>query len=252
MKKRFFTDILAAALVFFSFAYFFTGHAAHEWLGLAAVLAMLVHNVFNRRFWKNPLAGAGTKRRLAQKLRLAGTAVLNVALAACVIIIFVSGAMLSTEIFPFVHAADGFFVRELHTTAAAWLLVLVAFHAGLHTQFLSGSLKTLSKKLTKKISGAVPAGTKISAAAPGKSVGAGKSVSAERIAVALKAAVALALCVYGAFAFMRRLFPEKLIAEASFDPFSLDDSLPRFVADYFCLAALFFFAAFALKKFFPR
>lgn len=57
MRLRFFTDIAAAGLIVASLAYFFTERAAHEWLGLAAVLAMLSHNVLNRRWWKNPFAG---------------------------------------------------------------------------------------------------------------------------------------------------------------------------------------------------
>lgn len=246
MKKRLFTDIAAAALIFASFAFLFTGDIAHEHLGTAALILLIVHNVMNRRFWARPLAGP--KRKIAQTLRVAGTLAVNAALAVAALAVLVSGMMISTVLFPFVPAAaDGFVLREIHTTAAAWLFVLTAFHAGLHAQFLSGSLKTLFKKLKK------------TAPKPAKSAGTAKNgargnagTAGTKIALACEIAVAAALCIYGIFAFVRRLFPQKLIAEASFDPFALDDTFPRFFADYFCLAALFFCAAFALKKFFPR
>lgn len=250
MKKRLFTDIAAAVLIFTAFAFLFTGDAVHEFVGTAALILLIVHNVFNRRFWARPLAGP--KRKLTQTLRVAGTFAVNAALGVAALFVLVSGMMISTVIFPFVPAAaDGFVLREIHTTAAAWLFVLVAFHAGLHAQFLSGSLKTLFKKLQKpkakaKNASAAGAGTR-GKAGTAKSGGAGA-----KIALACEIAVALGLCAYGVFAFVRRLFPQKLIAEASFDPFSLDDTFPQFFADYFCLAALFFLAAGALKKFFPR
>ena len=110
LRLRFFTDAVSAALIALSTAYFFTGKAQHEWLGLFAVLILIFHNALNRRWWKKPLAGTFSASR---------------------------------HIFPFVPSGGGLFARNLHTTSAAWLFVLSAAHAGLHAPFFAGALKNL-------------------------------------------------------------------------------------------------------------
>ena len=223
LRLRFFTDAVSAALIALSTAYFFTGKALHEWLGLFAVLILIFHNALNRRWWKKPLAGTFS----AQK---GVSFALNVALALSVVGVAVSGVMLSRHIFPFVPSGGGLFARNLHTTSAAWLFVLSAAHAGLHAPFFAGALKNLFR--LKK---SVP---------PEK-----KRACAARIVVP---ALGGALAVCGVFAFLRRSMGGKLAAEASFDPFAFGDALPRFLFDYGCIAALFFVLGAALKKILSR
>lgn len=140
-RIRLFIDIAASGLIFLATAYFFTGNAVHEWIGLAAVVVLVAHNFLNRRFWTHPFSGT-------KKIRVAGTAFLNTSLAVAALCVLVSGTMLSDEIFPFVPAGPnrGFFARELHTISAAWLFVLCAVHAGLHAPFLSSALKNIFPK----------------------------------------------------------------------------------------------------------
>lgn len=226
LRLRFFTDAVSAALIALSTAYFFTGKALHEWLGLFAVLILIFHNALNRRWWKKPLAGTFS----AQK---GVVFALNAALALSVVAVAVSGAMLSRHIFPFVPSGGGLFARNLHTTSAAWLFVLSAAHAGLHAPFFAGALKNLFR--LKK---SVPAPREKTAA----------KTAARLVVPAL--GVALAIC--GVFAFLRRSMGQKLTAEASFDPFAFGDALPRFLFDYGCIAALFFVIGAALRKILSR
>lgn len=133
-------DLFAGTLIASAFAYGFTGNLAHEWLGLGACVAFAAHNALNRRWWRRPLAGTLT-------LRAAGTFVLNIALGASALATLVSGAMLSSEIFPFVPSGGGLWARTLHTSAASWLFVLAAFHAGLHAPFfVARSRKNFSRR----------------------------------------------------------------------------------------------------------
>ncbi len=203
-------DLFAAALIAGTFAYGFTGNLAHEWIGLGACVAFAAHNALNRRWWRRPLAGTRT---------------LNIALGASALATLVSGAMLSSEIFPFVPSGGGLWARTLHTSAAAWLFVLAAFHAGLHVPFFVAAAKrAFPRKTSKNRSRRVPA-------------------KLMRIGAF---ALAGTLALFGVFAFFRRAFPQKLFAQETFDAFAFDDSLPRFLADYTLIAALFFILAGAL------
>ncbi|MGN0835766.1 MAG: DUF4405 domain-containing protein [Candidatus Spyradosoma sp.] len=157
---------------------------------------------------------------------------LNVALAASLVAVAASGAMLSGEIFPFVPSGEGLFARRLHTAGATWLFVLGAFHAGLHAAFFAGAAKKILRLRPRRVSGDVPAGGFLKTAFPRACI------------FALAAAVA----VFGAFAFFRRSFPEKLLARESFDAFAFGDTLPRFLADYAAVAALFFLLAARLSR----
>lgn len=215
MFFRIFIDLFAAALIAASFAYGFTGATAHEWLGLGACAALFAHNALNRRRWAHPFAGT-------RKARAAGTFALNVALAASLVAVAASGAMLSGELFPFVPSGEGLFARKLHTAGAAWLFVLCAFHAGLHVAFFAGAAKKILRP--RRASCDVPA------------AGSPKKAFPRACLFALAGTVA----AFGALAFFRRAFPEKLFARETFDAFTFGDALPRFLADYAAVAALFF------------
>lgn len=225
LRARFLTDVAAAGLIVLSLAYFFTGGAAHEWIGLAAVLILIFHNALNRRWWKKPLAGTPDFLK-------AETLLVNVLLAASAGAVAVSGVMLSGEIFPFVPSGGGLFARRLHTASAFWLFCLSAFHAGAHAQFFSAAAKNLlSRGNAPRI---------------GKTETPRKAKTARRFIVP---AAASALAVCGIFSAARRALPRKLFAQETFDPFAFSDALPRFLFDYLCIAALFALAGFAARKF---
>lgn len=217
MFSRILIDLLAAALIAASFAYGFTGATAHEWLGLGACAALFAHNALNLRRWAHPFAGT-------RKARAAGTFALNVALAASLVAVAASGTMLSGELFPFVPSGEGLFARKLHTAGAAWLFVLGAFHAGLHAAFFSGAARKILGLRPRRVSGDVPAGGFLKTALPR----------------ACLFALAGTVAFFGALAFFRRAFPEKLFARETFDAFAFGDALPRFLADYAAVAALLF------------
>ena len=115
-----------------------TGIAAHEWVGLAAMVALLLH-VAASSVTLGGLARAAKKGEAMAVARIALDAALFVALAACV----VSGVLVSATVLPaFGLFAPGYFVWDpLHAASAKVLLALVLVHAASHAGKMAGMLK---------------------------------------------------------------------------------------------------------------
>ena len=140
MPKKRKAALDAAAAAFFAVAVLpqLTGIAAHEWLGIAALAALLVHLAARL----DALAGlcrAGGRRSFLALARVALDAALFLTLAACA----VSGALVSATVLPaFGLFAPGYFVWDpLHAASAKVLLALVLVHAVSHAGKLAGFLK---------------------------------------------------------------------------------------------------------------
>ena len=138
-KRKAALDAAAAAL--FAAAVFPqpTGVAAHEWIGSAALAALLAHLAASL----DALAGlcrATARGSLLALARAALDAALFLALAVCA----VSGALVSATVLPaFGLFAPGYFVWDpLHAASAKVLLALVLVHAVSHAGKLAGFLKT--------------------------------------------------------------------------------------------------------------
>lgn len=131
----------AVAAVFFAVAVLpqLTGIAAHEWLGIVALVALLAHLAARL----DALAGlcrAAARRSFLALARVALDAALFLTLAVCA----VSGALVSATVLPaFGLFAPGYFVWDpLHAASAKVLLALVLVHAVSHAGKLTGFLKT--------------------------------------------------------------------------------------------------------------
>ena len=137
-KRKAALDAAAAAL--FAAAVFpqLTGVAAHEWIGSAALAALLAHLAASL----DALAGlcrAAARGSLLALARAALDAALFLALAVCA----VSGALVSATVLPALGLfAPGYFVWDpLHAASAKLLLALVLVHAVSHAGKLAGFLK---------------------------------------------------------------------------------------------------------------
>ena len=128
-KAKLSLDIAAAALFAAAVLPQFTGIAAHEWAGLGALAALLLHVAASL----DALAGLGMAVRrgsLLAVVRIALDAALFLALAVCV----ASGALISATVLPAAGLfAPGYFVWDpLHAASAKALLALVLVHAVSH------------------------------------------------------------------------------------------------------------------------
>ena len=137
-KRKAALDAVAAALFAVAVLPQLTGIAAHEWLGIAALAALLAHLAASL----DALAGlcrATARGSLLALARAALDAALFLALAVCA----VSGALVSATVLPaFGLFAPGYFVWDpLHAASAKVLLTLVLVHAVSHAGKLAGFLK---------------------------------------------------------------------------------------------------------------
>ncbi|UQZ90556.1 hypothetical protein C4J81_15615 [Deltaproteobacteria bacterium Smac51] len=126
-------DLGLTVSMILAFAYHLTGAAAHEFIGLAMFLILLAHNGLNWRWYKNlGRSGGGPERRLGQAVTLL--------LMAVTVALMVSSVLASRVLFDFIRVDNGFLVRQIHTLAAYWILVLMSVHVGFHWRLVMAAL----------------------------------------------------------------------------------------------------------------
>ncbi|NTJ66494.1 DUF4405 domain-containing protein [Agrobacterium rhizogenes] len=123
LRIRLILDFTSLALVVLCLAYWWLGNLSHELFGTALFALVIVHNVFNRRWYPNVARNLGDGPRLLNAATIA-------CLAAAMAVMFVSSALISRDLFPFLSLDGAFAVREIHMFAAYWLLMILALHLG--------------------------------------------------------------------------------------------------------------------------
>ncbi|MDR0886082.1 MAG: DUF4405 domain-containing protein [Clostridiales Family XIII bacterium] len=114
-----------------------TGMAIHEWGGLLVIALVTVHLIYNRS-WIVSVSKRIFKRK-SNKIQVLSY-VINVLLAMCVCMIFVSGILISREIFPIMEKSSEIWLI-VHIGAALLAMILIGVHIGLHRKFITGTLK---------------------------------------------------------------------------------------------------------------
>jgi hypothetical protein len=120
---RLILDLLGLALVVPCLAYWWLGNLPHELFGTALFALVVVHNVFNRRWYANAPRNLGDGSRLVNAVTIA-------CLAVAMSVVLVTSALISRDLFPFLSLDGAFAVREIHMFAAYWLLMILALHLG--------------------------------------------------------------------------------------------------------------------------
>jgi hypothetical protein len=130
-------DLVAAGLLLFAFSYWWLGNVAHELAGTAMFLLVIVHNVFNRRWY-------GTVPKARREVRGLFNIVVTILLFVAMLALLVTSVLISNALSGIMSAYSGFTVRQIHTLAAYWVLVIVSVHLGLRWPMLMG----VARKLT--------------------------------------------------------------------------------------------------------
>lgn len=130
-------DLIAAGLLLFSLSYWWLGNVAHEVAGTAMFLLLIVHNVFNRRWYSTIAKSAREPRSL---FNIVVTFLLMLAMLA----LLVTSVLISNALSGVMSPYAGFTVRQIHTLAAYWVLVIVSVHLGLRWPIIMG----VARKLT--------------------------------------------------------------------------------------------------------
>ncbi|MEK1928940.1 MAG: DUF4405 domain-containing protein [Pararhizobium sp.] len=129
-------DLIAASLLVFGLSYWWLGNTAHELAGAAMFVLLIVHNVFNRRFY-------GTIARPQQEARGLFNVAITMALLITIVVLLVTSALISNTLSGLMPIDGGFTVRQIHTVAAYWSLVIVAVHLGLRWPMIIGVARNL-------------------------------------------------------------------------------------------------------------
>ncbi|KGQ71320.1 membrane protein [Chelonobacter oris] len=198
-------DTALTALLLSLMGYHLWGEAIHEWLGVAFLLGVLLHNGLDFYWFKKLFKGEYSAYRT---LQTSVNVLVFVAFAAAM----TSGLMLSQYVLPDlpIHSnAD--WVRETHMAGVHWLQLLLGIHLGMHWKMLAGFFHQICK---------LPA----------------VSFVATRILPLLWAVIA----TYGLYAFFQRELLPYLFLQVTFAFFDSEESKWLFYWDFF--AILIFFA----------
>lgn len=129
-------DLVAVSLLVFGLSYWWLGNTAHELGGTAMFLLLIVHNVFNRRFY-------GTIARTRREARGLINSLVTLALLIAMMALLITSVLISNTLASFMPLYGGFTVRQIHTLAAYWALVIVAVHLGLRWPMIMGVARKL-------------------------------------------------------------------------------------------------------------
>lgn len=131
-RMRRLTDILMTLALLFLMGYQLWGEAAHEWVGTAMGVLFIVHQWFNRRWYRTLRHGPWSLMRFFH----AGVDLLA---ALAMLALLTSGAVLlpkghtASHVFFFVRLTDYIGTAQIvHLAASHWLYILLALHIGFH------------------------------------------------------------------------------------------------------------------------
>jgi len=126
-------DLAMVVLWLLLMAYRVTGNWVHEVLGVSILVLFVVHNLWNRRWYRwilNPGEG------------WAGGAI-HLVMVVLMLVLFASAALVSHVVFTFIPGNGSFGARQIHVLCAYWGLVLLSLHLGMHWPKVMGGLRSL-------------------------------------------------------------------------------------------------------------
>lgn len=129
-------DFAAAGLLLIGLAYYWLDNAVHEIVGMGMFLLIIVHNVFNRRWYK-------TIPRSRHEARGAVNSATILLLAATMVVLLVTSLMISRTVFSFLPLGGGFTTRQIHIFVAWWALIIVSLHLGMRWSMLMNLARNL-------------------------------------------------------------------------------------------------------------
>ena len=201
-SERILLDLAMTILLIWLMTYSLLGERAHEWLGIALLLLLVLHQSWNIGWWRRLFSGRYTPCRA---LRTALTVLLFMSLLGSM----ASGVFLSQYVLDgFPLRSGGELARAVHLPCAYWSFCLTGLHLGLHWSTVAG----LARRVRK------------AASSPPAAWGC-------RILAVLAAAC-------GAWAFLRYDFPSYLLLRTHFVFWEEGQTFPRVFADYLAITGL--------------
>lgn len=122
---RLLLDFVAAGLFLVALAYYWLSNATHEVVGTSMFVLLVLHNVFNRRWY-----GTIARKRRGGKGVIG--VVLNLSLLTAMLALLASSLVVSRNVFGFLPFEGGIVARDIHMVVAYVVLVIFSLHLGLH------------------------------------------------------------------------------------------------------------------------
>lgn len=132
-----------------------TGFRWHEWLGLAVIPLLVVHPLLSWAWVRNTWRRVWLKTHPRARLNF----LLNSAIAVMMLVVIVSGLVISDAALPAMGIVTRGTTRwrQLHNLTSNFLLVVVGLHLGLNWSWIAGALRRyLGITLKRKAPAAAP------------------------------------------------------------------------------------------------
>lgn len=196
--------------------YRFIANAVHEILGVFIVLLVIIHNVLNRH-WYTAIGKGKTSL-----LRILST-ITNLLLWGMMLLVTVTGVLISQTVFSAFSLSGNLWVHELHTLSAYLGFILSAIHLGFHWDALWG-------KLCRWL-----------------------GMDRANFSYILLSRIASLLIIgYGVYASFKRQIGSKLLLQHVFVDWAAAPSLVGFISDYVaimgCYVAITYYLTLMLQK----
>ncbi|WP_233426204.1 DUF4405 domain-containing protein [Paenibacillus massiliensis] len=137
MLVRLSIDLVMTILMVVEMAYHFTGNMFHEIFGVSIFILFIIHNILNRKWYQSIFKGKMNIRRVL-------TITINLLLLVTMAVLIISAIPISRTVFAFIPIENGIIVRQIHTLAAYWGLILIALHIGMHWIMIIGAARKLT------------------------------------------------------------------------------------------------------------
>lgn len=133
-------DVVMIVLLLTLMSFQYTGTEIHEWVGTGMFLAVLIHQLLNRKWYAVLGKGKFSTVRVLQ-------IVLNFALVLDTILMMVTGMLMSGYVFQWlpIHAGVSA-TRSIHLAGAHWGFLLMSMHMGMHFGIISLAWEKTSKE----------------------------------------------------------------------------------------------------------
>lgn len=119
-------DISLTAILILQMSYMKIGELTHEVLGILMFILFTIHLYLNKEWLNNINNG---KYTLFRKIQM----IINILAFSCMILMAVSGVIISKHIFSFFEINKGISLgRNLHIFASYWGFIVISLHIGFH------------------------------------------------------------------------------------------------------------------------
>lgn len=181
------------------------GAFMHEVIGTALILLFFLHLWLNRYWLKNLFRGRYNATRIV-------IALANILLIIDVILLLISGVMMSKSIFINLNLNYNLaFARTAHILASYWGYVIMSFHVGLYWNVMAAMMKLKRQNDVKTLNF--------------------NSIWPHVLAVLIM--------IYGGYAFIKRQIGDYMFLKSQFVFFDFEEPLIYFLIDYIAIMILF-------------